>query len=881
MRSLQVAQKMSELQAFVHISTSYVNAHMINMPIEERMYPQPLGDPETLFRQLNEMSDEEILVFERDIVLKTYPSTYTFTKSMGEHLMQSRRESSKVPIVIVRMPVVCAALSEPLPGWCEGVAGLTAIMVVTGTGAVQEWCGDETKVMDVVPVDVVCKTTLMAGPALVSKSSKFPFQRDAVPVIQMGSSSHCPVKLGYIFCHFESYWQQQPQVSRRLTDDIRTDYYSIQDFPRRYQQRFSTELKLAKASKEGAKKYGKMLRKAQVVPDKFLPYLCYQWFLESKNGLWLDEVAPAALSSGFGAGIDWHEYLHLYNMGVHEYLLGEAEAFMLAIDAPPGQGKPHQPFVHYRCMCSSPGPSSTATKPSSASSQTEGEQHQDSEMNIDRPLQHSQTPPPPPLSSKTSSADALIVRASPFNDPEPHHHHEPRSMEEIYASGNNSDEHGSLSLSRLYFCDVCDEIRCPKCTQDEIVCYYCPNCLFDVPTASVKSEKHKCSRNCFECPICQTTLSVVSEDPDAVPFAPGSSATGQYHLSCNMCQWNSNEIGMTFDKPTGLAGQVQVTDEGLPDIKEYDRLKEHLEKYFRINGLKPGIPSSLLSSIQTGTIQSLRHVSAANHKAQLSDDIAHYTPAVQVMEDTENLEKLMSVVSLDETTSMKQRLCQLQNQTYSTQRLQPQRIHLRIKKSRRCRSCRHILIKPDQKAVATKFKINLVALSQLPNITIAQVQQPMIVQTVSTVILRFTNPRQEEAQVSLQVGDGAQPNHGVRIISKEFSIAPFNEVWEYEVGTLTAPPGQFQEDVYDKTANSTSIALEITPVAPGQVKIPLLVTFGFKARKPQTEMGSPKLPSELVLSGTVPPAPEVEYVDKKVSFWTVIGFGDAVPTFSS
>ena len=231
--------------------------------------------------------------------------------------------------------------------------------------------------------------------------------------------------------------------------------------------------------------------------------------------------------------------------------------------------------------------------------------------------------------------------------------------------------------------------------------------------------------------------------------------------------------------------------------------------------------SSILSSIQSGTLQSLRYVSSANHKAHQSDDIAHYTPAVQVMDDLENLEKLMTIVSLDETTSMKQRLHQLQNQTYSTQRLQPQRIHLRIKKSRRCRSCRHILIKPEQKAQSTRFKINLVALSQLPNITIAHVQQPMIVQTVSRVILRFTNPRQEEAHVALQVGDGANPKtyHGVRIQSPSFTIAPFNEVWEYEVGTLTAPPGQVQEDVYDKTANSTSIVLDITPVAAGQVKV--------------------------------------------------------------
>ncbi|KAI8979680.1 dynactin p62 family-domain-containing protein [Mycotypha africana] len=46
-------------------------------------------------------------------------------------------------------------------------------------------------------------------------------------------------------------------------------------------------------------------------------------------------------------------------------------------------------------------------------------------------------------------------------------------------------------LSRLYFCEDCHQIRCPSCVQDEIISYYCPNCLFEVPTASVKSERNR------------------------------------------------------------------------------------------------------------------------------------------------------------------------------------------------------------------------------------------------------------------------------------------------------------------------------------------------------------------------------------------------------
>ena len=88
------------------------------MHIDEGIYPLPFSDPEAFFRKMNKMSDQEIEVFEQDVVHKMYRSTYNFTNSLAEHLISSRCESLSVPSVIVRMPVVGGALSEPVPGWC-------------------------------------------------------------------------------------------------------------------------------------------------------------------------------------------------------------------------------------------------------------------------------------------------------------------------------------------------------------------------------------------------------------------------------------------------------------------------------------------------------------------------------------------------------------------------------------------------------------------------------------------------------------------------------------------------------------------------------------------------------------------------------------------
>src|SRR5262249_24666251 len=129
----------------------------------------------------------------------------------------------------------------------------------------------------------------------------------------------------------------------------------------------------------------------------------------------------------------------------------------------------------------------------------------------------------------------------------------------------------------LFFCEECDAIRCNRCVSVEVSTYYCPNCLFEVPSASVRAEKnrfiqkrvwslvscsyfspYRCARNCFLCPNCRNTLSVVPSDPpdsgDGRISAPVSTiGEPPFFLYCNHCRWDSTDVGITFEKPTGLA----------------------------------------------------------------------------------------------------------------------------------------------------------------------------------------------------------------------------------------------------------------------------------------------------------------------------------------
>nr|CAG8442245.1 14822_t:CDS:2 [Entrophospora candida] len=345
-----------------------------------------------------------------------------------------------------------------------------------------------------------------------------------------------------------------------------------------------------------------------------------------------------------------------------------------------------------------------------------------------------------------------------------------------------------------------------------------------------------------------------------------------YYLSCGVCRWDSQEIGMTFEKATGLALQLQKTEDERPDVKEFDHLKEHFEKHLRQTTPATTLPTSLMTITGIGGSSSFssRYGSGtvAGNAQQKSDDLALYEAVVKVENENSLVDDLVQLKDVNQITTLMQRMNQLSDQPYKVERLQPQRIHLRTKRIKRCRQCRHILIKPEQKAQATRFKIKLVAF-----------------------------------------------------------IAPYNEVWEYDEHDLisskprshTSPKSDI--GIYERRSNSTSIILEIKPeVEVEEFKFALLVTYASKNvdnnnestiastdtksddkdnttktdpgsnesndksavgsktndTDTQTKDNSTKKAKKISFSSTSPN--NNDQAMKNLSFWTVIGLGSVVKT---
>ncbi|KAG7445718.1 uncharacterized protein BT62DRAFT_896625 [Guyanagaster necrorhizus] len=343
-----------------------------------------------------------------------------------------------------------------------------------------------------------------------------------------------------------------------------------------------------------------------------------------------------------------------------------------------------------------------------------------------------------------------------------------------------SSSHSFHSLHSLFFCEECDAVRCNRCVSVEVSGYFCPNCLFEVPSASVRAEKNRCARNCFMCPNCRNTLSVVSSDPPD----PGDgrlsitmSTVGEppFFLFCNHCRWDSAEVGITFEKPTGLAAQLQKFEDSTPESLEFDKLKEHFEPVIRASSLS-GVNSSAVPSSAAHSHHLHSNSITAAASAALARDIpgvSKYTPHMRSgrgasKDKTSNKDEMpeyksrMDIESashygsgggevdvdfmkhlenISEVASVEQRWTYSWTTSLQSSDLRPLRIPLHSKRSKRCPVCTHILIKPEQKAQSVRYKIKLVASSYLPAITVALPHQQKTPQDVARRMMnRSTTP---------------------------------------------------------------------------------------------------------------------------------------------
>uniref|UniRef100_A0ACD5YCE4 Uncharacterized protein n=1 Tax=Avena sativa TaxID=4498 RepID=A0ACD5YCE4_AVESA len=89
-----------------------------------------------------------------------WPNVYTFTKAMGEMLLEQHIED--LPVVIIRPTMVTSTYQDPFPGWIEGARTIDVMIVAYDKQSFPCFIGDLKDIMDVVPADMVVNVTLVA-----------------------------------------------------------------------------------------------------------------------------------------------------------------------------------------------------------------------------------------------------------------------------------------------------------------------------------------------------------------------------------------------------------------------------------------------------------------------------------------------------------------------------------------------------------------------------------------------------------------------------------------------------------------------------------------------------------------------------------------------
>ncbi|XAR54294.1 Long-chain-fatty-acyl-CoA reductase [Bertholletia excelsa] len=336
---LEFGKKCKRLCLFLHVSTAYVNEERRGIVQEKPFY---MGQSIAEERETVEMAvpvldvDAEIkLALEsarefqdnsttrrmKQIGLERarrygWHNTYTFTKAMGEMLMNGTRED--IPVVIIRPSIIESTYRDPFPGWIQGNRMLDPLLLSYGKGWLPGVRADP-----LVVADVVRKTK---HPNKGTQRVHGVEGRAKLSVYHVSSSVANPVLfsdiLEYAFDHFSSSPLIDPRGENICTKRVKF-FDSISEL--------SSYISTAIASQDGfmdqrlGSKWEMIERNALHLNEIYEPYMFYQGRFDNGNTKRLIEQMSEEEKREFGFDveeIDWkHYFTNVHIPGLRKHVL--------------------------------------------------------------------------------------------------------------------------------------------------------------------------------------------------------------------------------------------------------------------------------------------------------------------------------------------------------------------------------------------------------------------------------------------------------------------------------------------------------------------------------------------------------------------------------
>lgn len=135
-----------------------------------------------------------------------WPDVYTFTKAMGERVVEELAHAEGVSLSIVRPSIIESALEHPAPGWIDGFKMADPIIRAYGLGQIPEFPGIPEGIVDLIPVDYVVNAILAvaATPPPAGEPAHY----------NVSSGSRNPLRFFELYEYVREYFEAHPLPER-------------------------------------------------------------------------------------------------------------------------------------------------------------------------------------------------------------------------------------------------------------------------------------------------------------------------------------------------------------------------------------------------------------------------------------------------------------------------------------------------------------------------------------------------------------------------------------------------------------------------------------------------------------------------------------------
>ncbi|KAL8667241.1 MAG: hypothetical protein Q9202_000814 [Teloschistes flavicans] len=302
-----------------------------------------------------------------------------------------------------------------------------------------------------------------------------------------------------------------------------------------------------------------------------------------------------------------------------------------------------------------------------------------------------------------------------------------------------------------------------------------------------------------------------------------------YILACGYCNWTSKEIGIQFDKVMRMSTQLDdLYKKNVRENREKSTQSEEPRDSFNVENsdtafadLKSFLKTQLNDANPDNPLLTPSGDMNYSSPTSLARIMSLYTnlgsgygkkavPKPTIMRESSSLDEGLRLTSsasdcraIDKlrvegypgTTTPMQRSSQNHTPCNFTSDLRPIPMLLRTKRAKRCRTCRHILVKPEPKVDNIRYRIRLLARNYIPSVNIKPLhasssQRPVNLDNIrplqtSQFLLSLRNPIFDPVTVTLATSTftPGRWSHKVTILCPQFDIGANADAWDEALDT--------------------------------------------------------------------------------------------------